>query len=128
MQMAGQNVVKQAGCKQYEGSAYAQPTFICKHNTNYCRFCDYLRICAGAHSKITMTDEGSVIRFAETKHPKDYLTHTAVPNTHRIEGEDLIFEFMLNAMRLSKGFTPKLFNERTGLAIENIAPQLHDAQ
>ncbi len=37
---------------------------------------------------------------------------------------DIIFEFMLNALRLQAGFPLSLFTERTGLAVELISDRL----
>src|SRR5579862_565032 len=73
MQNAGQTLLKNAGFRQYEVSAYAQANKECLHNRNYWEFGDYLGIGAGAHSKITDTKNGNIIRFSQVKHPKDYL-------------------------------------------------------
>jgi oxygen-independent coproporphyrinogen-3 oxidase len=34
---------------------------------------------------------------------------------------------MMNALRLTEGFPPRLFAERTGLTLETIRPQLDEA-
>ena len=39
----------------------------------------------------------------------------AISETRRLSQADLVFEFMLNAMRLSAGVASALFSERTGL-------------
>ena len=41
---------------------------------------------------------------------------------------DLGFEFMLNALRLTDGFDPRLFAERTGLALNAIDARLDAAE
>jgi coproporphyrinogen III oxidase-like Fe-S oxidoreductase len=51
----------------------------------------------------------------------------AVDHTWNIEKEDLGFEFMMNALRLTNGFEKKLFNERTGMSWEAISVRLTEA-
>lgn len=106
--------------KQYEISAYAMPDAQCIHNKNYWEFGDYLGIGAGAHSKISSLHQ--VNRFAQVKHPRDYLQaeKRKIFNTHTLSEADLIFEFMLNALRLIEGVPFTLFTERTGLSIDTI--------
>jgi len=128
MQQAGQEKIKEAGFQQYEVSAYAQPQKECRHNRNYWEFGDYLGIGAGAHSKITLPD--SVTRFSQARNPKDYLNaETRRKQNHKtIADNDLIFEFMLNALRLTQGIPLKLFQERCGIPAEQIKPIIQDAK
>src|SRR3990167_549409 len=128
MQIAGQSCLKKAGLKQYEVSAYARPHQYCRHNDNYWTFGDYLGIGAGAHSKIT-TEKGECIRFSQVKHPKDYLNieNRKIPSIKLLSEQDLIFEFMLNALRLTDGVPVTLFTERTGLPMERINNILSEA-
>lgn len=130
MQSALQTRLAAAGYAQYEVSAYARGARTCKHNMNYWRFGDYLGIGAGAHGKIS--GAGGVTRLAKTRQPKDYLahagTHAAIIEERRLTDDDSIFEFMLNALRLSDGFELALFSERTGLASDTIAMLLAQAR
>lgn len=130
MQQAGQSLLQAAGFQQYEVSAYARHGRECLHNRNYWEFGDYLGIGAGAHSKITNMSDNTVIRFAQLKHPKDFLNAETFsqPTPQYIADNDLIFEFMLNALRLTNGFASQLFTERTGLHVEIIEPLLEKAQ
>jgi putative oxygen-independent coproporphyrinogen III oxidase len=133
MQIAGQNLLHKAGFQQYEVSAYSQINKECRHNLNYWEFGDYLGIGAGAHSKITMSAVSSsnhrnVVRFSQIKHPKDYLLHTKQPEKIPINESSLIFEFMLNALRLTKGVPTDLFEERTGLYLSSIEETLASAK
>ncbi len=109
----------QAGYRNYETSAYALPGFECRHNLNYWRFGDYLGIGAGAHSKISSA--GRIVRQARIKQPREYLkkagSGTALQEEHALESADIVFEFMMNALRLTDGFEVALFQERTGLPI-----------
>jgi oxygen-independent coproporphyrinogen-3 oxidase len=106
-----------AGFVQYEVSAWTRAGHECAHNLNYWRFGDYLGIGAGAHAKIT--DASGITRLVRQKHPDAYLrtagTAAALILQHRISDDDAMFEFMLNALRLSDGVPIALFGERTGL-------------
>ncbi|MCZ7009791.1 hypothetical protein OH413_24480, partial [Salmonella enterica] len=73
MQEACQARLAAAGYAQYEISAYARPGRQCAHNLNYWRFGDYLGIGAGAHGKLTLGSEQSILRRWKHKHPARYL-------------------------------------------------------
>jgi oxygen-independent coproporphyrinogen-3 oxidase len=112
------------GYGQYEVSAYAAPGRRCAHNLNYWRFGDYLGIGAGAHGKIT--DDAGVHRRWKTRLPAAYLASSGQPGRiggdNLVGGDDLPFEYMLNALRLIDGVPAADFAERTGLAAATIAP------
>jgi len=119
-----------AGYQHYEVSAYAQPGRQARHNLNYWQFGDYLGIGAGAHSKLSFPHR--IIRQARYKQPNSYLEHVAsgqpVYEEFEVGREDVGFEFMLNALRLTGGFEPNLFAERTGLSLNAIEKQLNAAE
>lgn len=118
------------GYHQYEVSAYAQAGRQCRHNRNYWEFGDYLGIGAGAHAKISRAD--AVFRIAKTRHPDRYLRAAGTRATHAetrpLASEDLICEFMLNALRLHDGFPIELFAARTGLSVDDIDEPVRLAQ
>ena len=119
-----------AGYAHYETSAYAKPGRECRHNLNYWRFGDYLGIGAGAHGKISFADR--VTREARYKQPGAFMENavvgTAIQEEKNIARNELAFEFMLNALRLTDGFAISLFTERTGLPITAIVRQLDAAE
>lgn len=127
IQEAGQAFIRSKGLQQYEVSAYSLDKNQCVHNKNYWEFGDYIGIGAGAHSKITDLAEQSIKRLVRFKHPKDYLAKSFENNFTVIAERDLIFEFMLNALRLNQGVPVSLFEERTGLPLETIKPMLQQA-
>lgn len=119
-----------AGFGQYEVSAYAQPGRRARHNLNYWEFGDYLGIGAGAHSKISFPHR--VLRQARFKQPKSFMEAARNGNPVQEEVEisraDMGFEFMLNTLRLTGGFAPNLFGERTGMGINAIDKTLNEAE
>lgn len=130
MQTALQTELSKSNFHQYEVSAYSQPNKQCQHNLNYWQFGDYLGVGAGAHGKIT--DQNGVInRYWKIKHPTTYLQkENKFGATTNVTNDQLAFEFMLNALRLSDGFDERIFSQRTGLSIEEIRPLLeqHEKQ
>lgn len=136
IQEQGHQLLLQAGFKQYEVSAYAQPGRPARHNLNYWRFGDYLGLGAGAHGKISALVDGQlqVWRRQKTRAPKDYLAAVgdqrfATADQHITE-QAMPFEFMLNALRLVNGVNADLWTERTGLpaALLNTQRQQLEAQ
>jgi putative oxygen-independent coproporphyrinogen III oxidase len=120
----------QAGYEHYETSAFARPGAQSRHNLTYWTFGDYLGIGAGAHGKLS-TPEG-IVREMRHKHPQRYLEAAAtgrfVQDTRTVARDELPFEFMMNALRLTGGVPADRFEERTGLALALIAPQLEQAR
>ena len=119
IEQAVRETLLEAGYRNYETSAYALPGFECRHNLNYWRYGDYLGIGAGAHSKISFADR--IVRQARIKQPREYLkkieSGEPAQEEHPVERADIVFEFMMNALRLTEGFEVILFHERTGLPI-----------
>ena len=124
IQDLGQQTLSKAGFKQYEISAFARNNQQCKHNLNYWQFGDYLGIGAGAHGKITLPDQNSIIRTAKTRLPKHYLSHTgsALSSNKPIAKDQLALEFMMNGLRLTSGVNKSLLNHRAGLLADEILP------
>ena len=131
MQERCQAMLAAAGYAQYEVSAYARPGRECAHNLNYWRYGDYLGIGAGAHGKLTLGHEQTVLRRWKTKHPARYLETAGSPDAlggdDRIDAARRPFEFMLNALRLVEGFTTAEFEARTGLPLAAIEAPLATA-
>jgi oxygen-independent coproporphyrinogen-3 oxidase len=119
-----------AGLARYEVSAYARNGHPCAHNLNYWEFGDYLGIGAGAHGKLSFAHR--VVRQVRFRDPQRYmagaLAGAAVAQSDEVALADLPFEFMLNALRLVKGFGLAQFAERTGLAITAIQRGLEEAE
>ncbi|MBZ4040531.1 radical SAM family heme chaperone HemW [Novilysobacter selenitireducens] len=131
MQERCQALLRDAGYVQYEVSAYARPGRQCAHNLNYWRYGDYLGIGAGAHGKLTLGHEQSILRRWKLKHPTRYLAaagrEEAIGGDDRIEPARRPFEYMLNVLRLVEGFALADFEARTGLARSTIETPLRRA-
>ena len=147
IEQAGQALLQHLGYDNYEVSAWAGASDLpCRHNVNYWQFGDYLAIGAGAHGKVTINKNGlldddrspvdaGIYRFSKSRMPKDYVTNTDMINIdtdimptapkmvgwQAIASDELVSEFMLNALRLYEGVAWSLFEERTGLKRDCIA-------
>ena len=124
IQEQGEAYLKAQGFINYEVSAWRkeQPS---AHNLNYWQFGDYLAIGAGAHAKDTRPD--GIYRFQKTRLPRDYLAK--VPADHlqikKIEADELPFEFMMNALRLNDGVNAELYEQCTGLDLNDLNKTLN---
>ncbi|PVV05618.1 MAG: YggW family oxidoreductase [gamma proteobacterium symbiont of Ctena orbiculata] len=131
IQQQGHEMLLRAGFQQYEISAFSRPHEQCRHNLNYWRFGDYIGIGAGAHGKLS-TQDGVIRRRWKRRHPNDYLAAAkgAVPflqGERVLHAEDLVIEFMMNALRLSDGVEADLFSATTGLDLECMGEPLNGA-
>ena len=83
---------------------------------------------AGAHGKLTTS--AGILRYRKSANPVQYMQRMEAGGDRgaeeMIRGGDLLFEFMLNALRLVDGFDERLFNDRTRLPLpvlrERLAP------
>jgi oxygen-independent coproporphyrinogen-3 oxidase len=119
-----------AGYRHYETSAYSHLDRECRHNLNYWQFGDYLGIGAGAHSKLSFPDR--IVRQVRYKQPKQYLEQvgsgTPLIEDAIVARDDVGFEFMLNALRLSDGVPAALFIERTGYPLALVRRERAEAE
>lgn len=120
MYCEGQKLLADAGYQQYEVSAYAKPGEQSQHNLNYWQFGDYLGIGPGAHGKLTQ-QSGEIIRTRKIRTPNHYLS-AIDPCFERnsISEDELVFEFMLNALRLKEGVPWLILELHAGIKQESI--------
>ena len=117
IQQAGEARLAELGFERYEVSAWARGGHRCRHNLNYWTFGDYLAAGAGAHGKLTTA--AGIVRYQKPANPLQYMQQmdrggdAALEQV--LEDSDLLFEFMLNALRLADGFDEQLFTDRTRL-------------
>ncbi|WNW12333.1 radical SAM family heme chaperone HemW [Pseudomonas sp. DTU_2021_1001937_2_SI_NGA_ILE_001] len=129
IQEAGQQLLAEHSYAQYEVSAYAQPGREARHNLNYWSFGDFIGIGAGAHGKLSHPD-GRIVRTWKTRLPKDYL-NPAKPfqaGQKLLPLDEMPFEFLMNALRLTNGVEAALFAERTGLSLDSLAAGREQAE
>jgi len=109
------------GYARYEVSAFSKTGRECRHNLNYWRFGDYLGIGAGAHGKLTGPGAGGqVVRRMRQRHPRAYMQHAGgegvILQEHAVTSDELLFEFLLNHLRLVDGFYLADMERLTGAA------------
>lgn len=142
MQTVCQNILASHHYHQYEISAYSKAGKQCAHNLNYWRFGDYIGIGAGAHGKLTeitdMTISNDIIkinRLWKHRQPQQYIKQAidgkATAGRQELNQQDIVFEFLLNALRLKAGCDMNTFVTHTGQdyqvlkrAIRNVDPLL----
>ena len=153
IEQAGQALLQQLGYRNYEVSAWAGASDkACRHNVNYWEFGDYLAIGAGAHGKVTIADENleltdnglknnlladsGIYRFSKSRLPRDYVDYQDITVSslnqnapkmvgwQKIDSDELVSEFMLNALRLHDGVAWSMFSAKTGLGYDDIAVQV----
>jgi len=131
MQEACHRHFRDAGYGQYEISAFAKPGYECRHNLNYWTFGDYLAVGAGAHGKIT-DQQGTIRRYEKPAHPMAFIKAAKIQPTpvepRKLGHDDILFEYMLNALRLPRGFTSTMFEQRTGLAFDLLLERLGECR
>lgn len=131
IQETGHQSLAAAGYRQYEVSAFSLPGRQCQHNLNYWEFGDYVAVGAGAHGKLSGTT-GGVLRYRKPAHPTTYMKQAEAgvfdDARRTIADDDLAFEYMLNILRLSGGFSAEMFERRTGLAAAALEEPLARAQ
>lgn len=136
MQQQAHSKLAAAGFQHYEVSAFSQPGHACQHNLNYWQFGDYIGLGAGAHGKITLPQTGEIWRTQMPASPGGYIAslnkvdaqadplNNRPGRWHTVDQDEVVFEFMLNALRLQNGFDLDLFSQTTGLKLDTIQDKL----
>jgi oxygen-independent coproporphyrinogen-3 oxidase len=128
IQENGIDLLQDHGLRRYEISAFARNEFQCRHNLTYWQFGDYLGIGAGAHGKLT-TD--TISRFAKVRHPRQYIQSAGsddmYQDIHCVDQNELLFEFLLNQLRLTDGFRLDDLQCCTGISANDLKKQLGQA-
>ena len=126
IQDQGLALLQDQGYARYEISAFARPGRQARHNLNYWRFGDYLGIGAGAHGKITQTEQGLILRTRTSRQPDHYLQRAGdgFAEQAAIAESELAIEYLLNVLRLREGFAVSAFEAATGLGFEHIEKQV----
>lgn len=136
IQDEGLQKLADAGYRQYEISAYARPGRRARHNINYWQFGDYLGIGAGAHGKISLPEQQSVMRQWKTRLPQHYLAslnkitaplagyqNSFSGGGELLQADALPLEFLMNVLRLNEGAPADFFQQRTGLPLSALQPR-----
>ncbi|MGR8933039.1 MAG: radical SAM family heme chaperone HemW [Gammaproteobacteria bacterium] len=128
IQQACQQLLDEHGYEQYEISAYARPEFSCRHNRHYWQFGDYLGIGAGAHGKISRALPDQIVRYWKVKGPEAYLQAAATPqrfgDCYSVAPQELPLEYVMNHLRLRRGFDLQSYSSATGLDAHTLEPAM----
>ncbi len=112
-----QSSFSHAHYRQYEVSAYSLVDHECQHNLNYWKFGDYLGIGAGAHGKLSMGSDSSIRRARKHRKPETYIAqHNKTSSFHPVDEKDVVFEVMMNVLRLKNGIDKDTIIQRSGLS------------
>lgn len=132
MSEAAADLFRAKGYGPYEISAWAKPSHPSQHNLNYWRFGDYIGIGAGAHGKVTLPAEQTIVRTRRKMIPHSYLaaaeTREFVAERVTVEPKDRAFEYFLNRLRLAEPIAWSEFESLTGLQRDHIQSPLEKAQ
>jgi oxygen-independent coproporphyrinogen-3 oxidase len=134
MQTRCQDLLAENDYQQYEISAYAKKDRQSLHNQNYWLFGDYIGIGAGAHGKVSRFDEQDqsldITRRWKHRQPRQYieeaLSADALSGEQVLEQQDIVFEFLLNALRLKAGSDIGTFEKHTGLSRDELEEAVRD--
>lgn len=116
-----QQVLEDAGMPAYEISNHAAPGAQSRHNLTYWHHGDYLGIGPGAHGRIEL--EGIVHETRQHRAPEIWLDRSlshghATQRSTPLTRELLVEEVTMMGLRLIDGIDGQLFENRTGLSLD----------
>ena len=118
----GYKILENNNYIHYEVSAFAKDGYMCQHNLNYWKFGDYISAGAGSHSKITI--DGKIIRQSRIENIHEYISKVtyddSIITTRIVPKDEILFEYMLNRLRLFSIISFSEYEERTGQNIEQL--------
>jgi len=103
IQQTGSGMLMAAGLADYEVSAWARPQHACRHNLHYWTWGDFIGVGAGAHGKLT-DRHGAVTRTERARNPNLYIKGGEAQRRRALAPNEVLFEFMLNRLRLRRPF------------------------
>ena len=108
-------MLKEAGYEHYEISNFAKPGFESRHNLKYWNLDDYAGFGPGAHSYMTDLVTGQGQRFYHLPDLEGYIKEPLKCEMMEPNGyADDMTEFVITALRLSRGIDKGEFMERFG--------------
>lgn len=112
IEQLGTELLAKHGYVRYEVSAYSKRDRQCQHNLNYWRFGDYMGIGAGAHGKISNTQ---IRRTQKPRQPRLFQQDPKHTIATAVDQQNVVFEFMLNTLRLVDGSSFAELEAQTGI-------------
>ena len=102
------------GFHQYEISNYALDNYESLHNKAYWHYDDFYGISCGASGK------NGYIRYDHSKSLKEYLLEPLKVNEIVLTKQDAMFEMVMMGLRLKKGMSLELFENRFGCRFDEV--------
>jgi len=120
IEIQGFDLLRSAGFAQYEVSAWARKGLQSRHNLSYWDFEDYVGIGAGAHGK--HTNARLAQRRQKTRQPEHYLDQAKdlCAKSWDIPSDTIVFEYLLNRLRLFKPVPIKDFERATQCSFASV--------
>lgn len=111
-------VLQKKGLAAYEVSNYAKPGFECRHNLAYWHYGEYIGIGPGAHGRIGMPRQATMMLHApeawlQSVEAKGY----GLQSDEKIASEVIKEEAIMMGLRLASGIERRRFNAATGLEL-----------
>ena len=129
MEENGLSLLKDHQWFRYEVSAYTkQKNHQSTHNLNYWHYGDFLGIGAGAHSK-WQDNTNHFRRSQRIRSPKHYMSaQSTISQCYLLDAPNIVFEYMLNRLRIPDPVSFQSFTQQTQLSIEMILPTLQELE
>lgn len=108
--------------KHYEISNFAKKGYASKHNIAYWNYDDFYGIGCGASGK------ENHVRYDNTRNLHTYVTQGAMGDIVSLSKLDEMFEMIMMGLRMRKGVSDKLFQERFQVSISDVFKDAMDSQ
>lgn len=126
-----EEILQDAGYRQYEISNFAKPKFVCRHNIGYWRRVPYLGVGLGAASFLNhmrFVNERDIYRYIENagrekavfEGEKMISRHAVIAEVTPLSLADEMAEFMFLGLRMNEGFSRKDFESAFDRPIEAV--------
>ena len=128
IEQSGLELLAQAGFERYEISGFARSGRRCQHNVNYWQFGDYVGLGAGAHGKRSFLNGDTLTptRTKKVSQPRLYMADPQATEQQAVAAEDVVLEFLMNALRLIDGVDWALFQPHTGCPKSSVTTVWND--
>ncbi|GFZ86055.1 coproporphyrinogen III oxidase [Rickettsiales bacterium] len=115
-----QEIMDSVGMAAYEVSNHSRPGKECQHNLQYWRYCDYIGIGPGAHSRIYAGKHFAITMAYKPEHwlQKVIKQNSGIQIIKTLSQQELITEYIMMGMRLREGINKQDFYAKSGAMLE----------